>query len=502
MYLDKTARMFQVTVRYATRDGTAKAASDYKQTEGTLTFPPGERSAWVKVPIIDDEEIEDDEEFYVALSEPVVGPCAKGAAVAARLAGPKLHAEATVLIKDDDALPGTIGWRESALRVVESERYVTLTVERRRGHNGEVTVKYDTKAREALEGIDYVGKHGEVTFAHGEMSKTITVEIVDDTAYEKDENFLVVLSEPSNGAIFRDDTDGGADEDICTVTIQSDGGVRSKIDHVMELLGADRQRNTMLWDQWREQLGEAVCVEEDSRKSPYAWGMHLLMLPWKLLFKTMPPPEMCGGWGLFFSALVGLLIQVVLIGDLAAQLGCEVGLSDAVTAVTVVALGTSLPDLFASMQAAREEPTADNSIGNVTGSNSVNVFLGLGLPWLMASVYWAGGPNDNWNTAYPNIAAQYYPESVFVVCAGSLAFSVTVFTAVALVTLTIILARRFCLSPAQELGGNVTIKYATAAFLVLLYCVYILFSIVRSEELVSSFSYYLSDFTASPDCPL
>ena len=33
------------------------------------------------------------------------------------------------------------------------------------------------------------------------------------------------------------------------------------------------------------------------------------------------------------------------------------------------------------------EKTADNSIGNVTGSNSVNVFLGLGLPWVMAAIY-------------------------------------------------------------------------------------------------------------------
>ena len=49
--------------------------------------------------------------------------------------------------------------------------------------------------------------------------------------------------------------------------------------------------------------------------------------------------------------------------------------------------GTSLPDLFASKQAAQMEATADNSVGNVTGSNSVNVFLGLGLPWTLAAIY-------------------------------------------------------------------------------------------------------------------
>ena len=50
--------------------------------------------------------------------------------------------------------------------------------------------------------------------------------------------------------------------------------------------------------------------------------------------------------------------------------------------------GTSLPDTFASRKAAMDEKSADNAIGNVTGSNGVNVFLGLGLPWVVASIYW------------------------------------------------------------------------------------------------------------------
>lgn len=52
-------------------------------------------------------------------------------------------------------------------------------------------------------------------------------------------------------------------------------------------------------------------------------------------------------------------------------------------------MGTSLPDTFASRAAAMQEKYADNAIGNITGSNSVNVFLGLGLPWLMAAIYHA-----------------------------------------------------------------------------------------------------------------
>lgn len=49
-------------------------------------------------------------------------------------------------------------------------------------------------------------------------------------------------------------------------------------------------------------------------------------------------------------------------------LGCVAGLKTAVTGISLVALGTSLPDAFASRTAAKLDDTADNSIGNITGT--------------------------------------------------------------------------------------------------------------------------------------
>lgn len=46
-------------------------------------------------------------------------------------------------------------------------------------------------------------------------------------------------------------------------------------------------------------------------------------------------------------------------------------------------------DTFASKISAVNDKTADNSIGNVTGSNAVNVFLGIGIAWTLAAVYHA-----------------------------------------------------------------------------------------------------------------
>ena len=106
-----------------------------------------------------------------------------------------------------------------------------------------------------------------------------------------------------------------------------------------------------------------------------------------------------------------------------------------VTAISFVAIGTSLPDMFASQRAAEMDDTADNSVGNVTGSNCVNVFLGLGLPWMIGSIKWKlSGPNDEWHARYScptcearDSVAPYLVSGVFVVKDSSLSFSVIVF---------------------------------------------------------------------------
>ena len=137
--------------------------------------------------------------------------------------------------------------------------------------------------------------------------------------------------------------------------------------------------------------------------------------------------------------MIGLLTAIV--GDLAGIFGCLVGLKDSVTAITFVALGTSLPDTFASKAAATSERTADNAIGNVTGSNSVNVFLGLGLPWLIASIYW-------WSKG-----------KEFIVEDAALGFSVLLYSIAAILAIALLMLRRkLAFFGNAELGGTVAPK--------------------------------------------
>jgi len=115
--------------------------------------------------------------------------------------------------------------------------------------------------------------------------------------------------------------------------------------------------------------------------------IHFMSLGWNVIFAFIPPRRYCQGWPAFFVALGMIGGCTAVVGEIANLLGCVIYLRQAVTAITLVALGTSLPDTFASKIAAENGDNADAAIGNITGSNSVNVFLGLGLPWTVAAIY-------------------------------------------------------------------------------------------------------------------
>ncbi|VDP03057.1 unnamed protein product [Soboliphyme baturini] len=57
-----------VAFDYFTKDGTAKAESDYKSANGTVTMGPGQTTATIPITIIDDDVFEEDEHFFVYLS--------------------------------------------------------------------------------------------------------------------------------------------------------------------------------------------------------------------------------------------------------------------------------------------------------------------------------------------------------------------------------------------------------------------------------------------------
>ena len=388
-----------------------------------------------------------------------------------------------------EGAPGTLKWEKSEYSIPESGGSITVVVVRVGGTTGAVSCKYATKNQKAVAGKDFEETSGELEWPDGDASKKeISIKIFDDDEFEKDEEFTVVLSDATGGASFSMDTDGGAETDITTVNIENDDEKAAGLTQAMRLLALDSDSLGLAGENWSAAISETFDLSGVTGIGGKV--MHVLNLPWMIMFKVIcPPPRLCGGYPCFVASLLLIGIQVVLIADFATQMGCQMYIKNSVTAITFVALGTSLPDTFASMAAAVGDKYADNSIGNVTGSNAVNVFMGLGLPWLLGAIYWAAaGATPAWlarfdpitgsNPLPQNLFDQYKVSGAFVVRSGDLGLSVIVFTVCAILTIGLILLRRA--NGKQELGGNKPMAYASAAFLVVLWFIYLIFSIMAA----------------------
>lgn len=87
----------------------------------------------------------------------------------------------------------------------------------------------------------------------------------------------------------------------------------------------------------------------------------------------------------FAGGLAALLVGSQLLVEGATQIAKAFGVPDAVVGLTIVAIGTSLPELATSVIAARKGHP-DVAVGNVVGSNTFNVLLILGTTALVKPV--------------------------------------------------------------------------------------------------------------------
>ncbi|XP_071996828.1 sodium/calcium exchanger 1 isoform X5 [Engystomops pustulosus] len=489
-----------VFVDFRTEDGTANAGSDYEFTEGTIVFKPGETQKEIKVGIIDDDIFEEDENFLVHLSNVRVNSESTENSAnfesnhVTSLACLGSSSTATVTIFDDDHA-GIFTFEEPNTHVSESVGIMEVKVLRTSGARGTVIVPYKTVEGTARGGgEDFEDTCGQLEFQNDEIVKTISVKIIDDEEYEKNKTFFLEIGEPRLVEMSEkkgDFTITEENEDKQPLTSKEEEerriaemgrpvlGEHTKLEIIIEesyefkstvdkLIKKTNLALVVGTNSWREQFIEAITVSagedddddecgEEKLPSCFDYVMHFLTVFWKVLFAFVPPTEYWNGWACFIVSITMIGLLTAFIGDLASHFGCTIGLKDSVTAVVFVALGTSVPDTFASKVAAIQDQYADASIGNVTGSNAVNVFLGIGVAWSIAAIY---------HTAR---------GEVFRVNPGTLAFSVTLFTIFAFINVGVLLYRR---RPeiGGELGGPRTAKLLTTALFSLLWLLYIFFS--------------------------
>ena len=195
-----------VTVGYATSDGTATAGADYTDTSGTLTFPADSLVAQtVSVPLINDGVDEDEEEtFTLTLSN------AQGAS----LAGGGTTLTATGTIGDNDNPTVTANFAQASYTVDEGSSVdvaVTLSADPER----QVTIPLTTTGQGGVSNDDYSGVPDNVVFENGDTRTTFTITAAPDDIDDDNETITLQLGD------FPNRVTGGATI-ITTVTIGND----------------------------------------------------------------------------------------------------------------------------------------------------------------------------------------------------------------------------------------------------------------------------------------
>ncbi|HEX8241682.1 MAG TPA: Calx-beta domain-containing protein [Allosphingosinicella sp.] len=206
--LDRAAPTGGVTFDIATADGTATTAgADYVgRTLTSQTIAAGLTSYTFDVTVNGDDAVELDENFFVNVTNVVNATVSDG--------------QATGTITNDDNT-GSLAIGDVSLSEGNSGTTAfTFTVTRSGGDDGAVSATWTLVAPGGAgnaDSGDFDGTQlstGSVTFADGETSKTITVNVAGDTAFESDEAFTVTLSDPVGGVAIGDGSGAG--------TIQND----------------------------------------------------------------------------------------------------------------------------------------------------------------------------------------------------------------------------------------------------------------------------------------
>jgi hypothetical protein len=211
------------SVDYATLDGTAVDGEDYFGTSGTLAFAPGETTAFIQVGVLGDAASPPSRGFDVVLSGPagnaVVGP----------------RDAATVDVRNNQSV---VQFSQGTYTVSADAGTATLTLTRVGNTTLPVTLDFATADGTALDGRDYTGGGGTVSFGANQVSKTISVPVLVNADGAPAVTFSVHLANPSAAGVIgaTDDADVTVQNphfvvqfDAASMTVSNDDGVATLV---------------------------------------------------------------------------------------------------------------------------------------------------------------------------------------------------------------------------------------------------------------------------------
>jgi len=196
--LDRAAPTGGVTFDIATADSSATTADgDYVgRTLTGQTIAAGLTSYTFDVTVNGDAAVEPDELFLVNVTNVVNATIGDG------------QGTGTILNNDQPPIPVASVADVAIAEGNSGVKYLVFTVSLSFAPTGAVTLDYATSNGTATAGSDYLAVSGQLSFAAGETTKTVSVPVIGDAALEASETLNLILSNVS-GATIGDDTGVG-----------------------------------------------------------------------------------------------------------------------------------------------------------------------------------------------------------------------------------------------------------------------------------------------------
>jgi uncharacterized delta-60 repeat protein len=176
-----------VSVSYVVTSGTATEGEDFAMS-GTLSWADGETDAkLITIDYLEDTLVEARETFHIELRNPT--------------GGATLHSfrfQDGAIVDNEQGL----GLGDTSVSVAEQDATVEVAITRNGPQGGAASVDFSTSSGSATAGSDFTAASGTLTWASGDPdTKTILIQISDDSSDEPDETFTVSLSNPIGGAL-------------------------------------------------------------------------------------------------------------------------------------------------------------------------------------------------------------------------------------------------------------------------------------------------------------
>ncbi|WP_286232502.1 Calx-beta domain-containing protein [Thalassotalea sediminis] len=189
-----------LSVDIVTNSGTAIAGSDYVGITQTLDFAENEFFKTLNLRAVDDDSYDDGKSFSITLKNVLNGTVGSPDTI-------------DVTMKDNDQ--ANIAWLQSNIEVLENAGFLTLTLQRPEKAENAASVKVGYTDYSAINGEHYQFTEQTISFADGEYSKDINIELVNDDVYSGDKTFYLTLTDAVGAVVTSEDK-------LLTITIVDD----------------------------------------------------------------------------------------------------------------------------------------------------------------------------------------------------------------------------------------------------------------------------------------